>query len=64
MAGAGTVLKEAYAALNRGEAEAAVEQFEAACSRERSGAALEGLARAHYVRTDYLNRPGFCRGSV
>jgi DNA-binding CsgD family transcriptional regulator len=30
-----------------------VERFEAACVQERSGAALEGLARAHYVRTDY-----------
>ena len=53
MAGAGDVLGEAYAALDRGEADAAVERFEAACFHERSGAALEGLARAHYVRTDY-----------
>ena len=53
MAGAGDLLAEAYAALNRGEADAAVERFESACSQERSGAALEGLARSHYVRTDY-----------
>ncbi len=28
-------------------------QFEAAREGERSGAVLEGLARAHYLRTDY-----------
>lgn len=53
MAQAGNLLAEAYAVLNRGDADAAMERFQAACFQERSGAALEGLARAHYVRTDY-----------
>ncbi len=44
---------EAYAALDRGDVDAAVERFESVCSQERSGLALEGLARAHYLRTDY-----------
>lgn len=47
------VLAEAYAALDRGDAPAAVQRFEAVCSQERFGAALEGLARAHYVGTGY-----------
>ena len=38
----GDLLGEAYAALDRGETDMAVERFEAACSQDRSAAALEG----------------------
>lgn len=47
------LLAEAHGALNRGDGDAALELFEAACVHARSGAVLEGLARAHYLRTDY-----------
>ncbi len=47
------LLAEARGALERGDGAAAVKLFEAARERERSGAVLEGLARAHYLRSDY-----------
>ena len=47
------LLAEARGALKRGDGSAAVELFEAACQGDPSGPVLEGLARAHYLRTDY-----------
>ncbi len=47
------LVTEGYAALDCGDPDLAMERFTAACDRDRSGAALEGLALAHYLRTDY-----------
>ena len=50
---ADAALAAAYAALEEGHAEQAVEQFETVTASVRSGEAFEGLGLAHYLLTDY-----------